>query len=323
MAKSLPAEALDFSLLPTDNNRLMALCGAMDGHLRDIEKALEVRIARRGEKFRVWGEPQRTRRAKEILFHFYEHALHPHFSESLPLKLLDVAQEKGKSPFSRIMKPEAKSGNQKGYLDAMESHDIVFAIGPAGTGKTFLAVAAALSCLFSQRVDKIVLTRPAVEAGERLGYLPGDLAQKVDPYLRPLFDALAHLAGAEVLSRLLASQMVEIAPLAYMRGRTLSRSFMILDEAQNTTREQMKMFLTRVGFDSKVVITGDLTQVDLPHPQQSGLMEAREVLLGVEGIAFVHFGSQDVMRHPLVERVVLAYEKHRLINTPLSQPASP
>ena len=306
-----------FSLEPVDNTRLANLCGAFDENLRQIETALEVTIARRGEHFSVQGA--QAAKAREVIEKFYGEARHHISVERLQLGLIEVMKGMGppdaQSEFvpllmTRKAEIHGRTPRQNDYLQAIQNHDITFGIGPAGTGKTYLAVACAVDALMRDAVRRLVLVRPAVEAGERLGFLPGDLAQKVDPYLRPLYDALYDLMGLDKVSKAFERGVIEIAPLAYMRGRTLNHSFIILDEAQNTTPEQMKMFLTRIGFGSKAVITGDVTQIDLARGQKSGLIETRNVLKDVRGIAFQDFLAEDVVRHPLVQKIVTAYEKH-------------
>jgi len=309
---------------PTDNLRLAHLSGAFDAHLRSIEAALAVRISRRDSAFRVDGGRAEATRALALLQSLYERAAQPITAEALQLALVEArsAQAGGPGNDAAALPPGAdainlhtrradlrgRTPNQVQYLHHILSHDITFGIGPAGTGKTFLAVACAVDALERSGVQRIVLTRPAVEAGERLGFLPGDLAQKVDPYLRPLYDALYDLMGPERVQVAFEKGMLEVAPLAFMRGRTLNNAFVILDEAQNTTPEQMKMFLTRIGFGSRAVVTGDVSQVDLPKGSGSGLIDAAAVLQGVRGIAFSHFSAADVVRHPLVARIVEAYE---------------
>jgi phosphate starvation-inducible PhoH-like protein len=304
---------------PLDNQRLARLCGALDANLRQIESALDVSIARRGGRFSVRGEPQQAARAAQALEMFYERAADELTLDDVQLGLTELLQGKplgkvrdDKLPQLLTRRPElhGRTPHQVQYIENILSHDITIGIGPAGTGKTYLAVACAVDALERDKVKRIVLVRPAVEAGERLGFLPGDLAQKVDPYLRPLYDALYDLAGFERTGKLLERGTIELAPLAYMRGRTLNHAFIILDEAQNTTPEQMKMFLTRIGFGAKAVVTGDVTQIDLARGQKSGLNEARRILAGVRGIAFSEFSAADVVRHPLVARIIDAYEKH-------------
>jgi phosphate starvation-inducible protein PhoH and related proteins len=309
--------AVNFSLEPVDNTLLSNLCGALDENLRQIETALEVSISHRGEQFSVQG-PQ-ARLARQVIEKFYSEAKYDITLERLQLGLIEAMKGMGEAdrdsefvPLLMTRKAEihGRTPRQNDYLQAIQEHDITFGIGPAGTGKTYLAVACAVDALQREAVRRLVLVRPAVEAGERLGFLPGDLAQKVDPYLRPLYDALYDLMGLDKVSKAFERGAIEIAPLAYMRGRTLNHSFIILDEAQNTTPEQMKMFLTRIGFGSKAVITGDVTQIDLARGQKSGLVETRSVLNGVRGIAFQDFLAEDVVRHPLVQKIVAAYEKH-------------
>lgn len=306
---------VELSFTPVDNDRLANLCGALDENLRQIENALDVSIARRGESFRVSGEAGQTRLATQALQRFYGQASAHLGLEEIQLGLIElsgpgtVQADDSLVLHTRRRDLHGRTPRQNQYIRHIKEFDITFGIGPAGTGKTYLAVACAVDAFERDLIKRIVLVRPAVEAGERLGFLPGDLAQKVDPYLRPLYDALYDLMGFEKVGKLFEKGTIEIAPLAYMRGRTLNHSFIILDEAQNTTPEQMKMFLTRMGFGSKVVVTGDVTQIDLPKSQKSGLIEARAVLGEVRGIAFTDFLSEDVVRHPLVQRIVLAYER--------------
>jgi len=311
------ANTLHFALEPLDNQRLAHLCGPLDENLRQIETALEVGIARRGEHFSIEGAQAEL--ARQVLQDFYREARHDLTLERLQLGLIEAMKWRSEPqpagdfvPLLMTRKAEirGRTPRQNAYLQAIQEHDITFGVGPAGTGKTYLAVACAVDALQREAVRRLVLVRPAVEAGEKLGFLPGDLAQKVDPYLRPLYDALYDLMGLEKVNRAFERGMIEIAPLAYMRGRTLNHSFIILDEAQNTTPEQMKMFLTRIGFGSKAVITGDVTQIDLARGQKSGLIEARGVLQEVRGIAFSDFLAEDVVRHPLVQKIVAAYERH-------------
>jgi phosphate starvation-inducible protein PhoH and related proteins len=310
---------LEISFTPVDNERLANLCGVLDENLRQIETALDVSIARRGEHFALTGKSGQARIAARILRNFYEQANRTLSLEDVQLGLIDaanpehaaVAPADAPALITRRQDLHGRTPRQVEYLHHILTHDLTFSIGPAGTGKTYLAVACAVDALERGSVKRIVLVRPAVEAGERLGFLPGDMAQKVDPYLRPLYDALYDLMGFDKVARMFDRGAIEIAPLAFMRGRTLNHSFVILDEAQNTTPEQMKMFLTRIGFGSKAVITGDVTQIDLQRGQKSGLVEAREVLKKVRGIAFTHFQSEDVVRHPLVQRIVNAYERYR------------
>ena len=308
------AKPAEVKLDPVDNQRLARLCGALDAHLRQIESALDVTIARRGARFTVRGE--QAARAAQALEHFYDRATGDLTIDDVQLGLTELMQgissKKGDVPqlLTRRQDLHGRTPHQVQYIESILEHDLTLGIGPAGTGKTYLAVACAVDALERDKVKRIVLVRPAVEAGERLGFLPGDLAQKVDPYLRPLYDALYDLMGFEKTGKLLERGTIELAPLAYMRGRTLNHAFIILDEAQNTTPEQMKMFLTRIGFGAKAVVNGDVTQIDLARGQKSGLIEARRILEGVRGIAFTQFGAQDVVRHPLVARIIDAYEKH-------------
>ena len=309
-----PAE---ISFTPVDNHRLANLCGALDENLRQIQTALDVGITRRGEHFALTGTPDRTRIATRVLRDFYDKAADPLSLDAVQLALIEAGHKGAAhaavpSPGLITLKKDlhGRTPRQNEYLINIQKHDITFSIGPAGTGKTYLAVACAVDALERDAVQRIILVRPAVEAGERLGFLPGDMAQKVDPYLRPLYDALYDLMGYDKVAKMFERQAIEVAPLAFMRGRTLNHAFIILDEAQNTTREQMKRFLTRIGFGSKAVITGDVTQIDLPKGQISGLVEAQAVLKKVRGIAFTFFDSTDVVRHPLVQRIVNAYDKY-------------
>jgi len=299
---------------PLNNTRLSNLCGPTDQHLRAIEEALGVRIAHRHEQFKVDGPKLKAQRAMDLLQALYEIAARAIPEATVQLMLSgDGTVEAGDGPSLATRRADLKprSTNQALYLDNIASHDITIGIGPAGTGKTYLAVAAAVDALQRSAVQRIVLTRPAVEAGERLGFLPGDLNQKVDPYLRPLYDALYDLMGFEQVQKAFERQALEIAPLAFMRGRTLNNAFVILDEAQNTTPEQMKMFLTRIGFGTRAVITGDVSQIDLPKTQLSGLIDAERTLRRVDGIAITRLTSQDIVRHPLVARIVDAYDLSR------------
>jgi phosphate starvation-inducible PhoH-like protein len=296
---------------PLNNTRLSHLCGPTDEHLRTIEAALEVRIAHRHEQFKVEGPKAKAQRAMDMLQAMYEIAARPIAAATVQLMLAgDGSMDHADGPRLNTRRADLKPRtlNQAVYLDNIASHDITLGIGPAGTGKTYLAVAAAVDALQRNTVQRIVLTRPAVEAGERLGFLPGDMNQKVDPYLRPLYDALYDLMGFEQVAKAFERQALEIAPLAFMRGRTLNNAFVILDEAQNTTTEQMKMFLTRIGFGAKAVITGDVSQIDLPKTQLSGLIDAERVLKRVQGIAITRLTSADIVRHPLVARIVDAYD---------------
>ncbi|MSQ70866.1 MAG: PhoH family protein [Betaproteobacteria bacterium] len=306
---------LEIEFSPVDNLRLANLCGALDENIRQIEAALDITIARRGERFAIRGEPQQMARGAEALQRFYRNAGKDLGVEDIQLGLIEFRRpDSADEPDDPVLQTRrsdlrGRTPRQRSYIQSILAHDIAFAIGPAGTGKTYLAVACAVDALERDTVKRIVLVRPAVEAGERLGFLPGDLAQKVDPYLRPLYDALYDLMGFDRVQKLFERSAIELAPLAYMRGRTLNHAFIILDEAQNTTPEQMKMFLTRMGFGSKAVITGDVTQVDLPRGARCGLVEAQRILTGVRGIAFNMFQSEDVVRHPLVQRIVDAYER--------------
>ncbi len=310
---------------PPNNARLAELCGPLDENLRQIEVAFDVRITRRGNSATISGDPAPTQQALDLLRSLWTRPDARFSLEDIQLELVQAAQ--GQRPklapvddepvlYTRRESLHGRTPNQVQYIRHILQHDITFGIGPAGTGKTFLAVACAVDALERHAISRLVLTRPAVEAGERLGFLPGDLTQKVDPYLRPLYDALYDLLGMEKTQKLFERGTIEIAPLAFMRGRTLNQSFVILDEAQNTTPEQMKMFLTRIGFGSRAVITGDTSQVDLPRGAQSGLAEAAKVLADVRGIAFSRFTSEDVVRHPLVARIVDAYAAHDALRPP-------
>ncbi len=314
----------DIVLEPAENDRLANLCGQFDEHLRQIERRLNVEIAARGNRFRVTGIPGAADVAGDVLHSLYDIAghdrldperVHVHLQESLmnqadaesgPDRGDDDAAELAIQTRRKLIRPRGR--NQTLYLKSIREHDLAFGIGPAGTGKTYLGVAAAVEALDSEQIRRIVLVRPAVEAGERLGFLPGDMSQKIDPYLRPMYDALYDMLGAETVTRLIERNVIEVAPLAFMRGRSLNESFVLLDEAQNTSVEQMKMFLTRIGFGSRAVVTGDVTQIDLPSGQRSGLRNATEILDGVKGVAFTYFSPRDVVRHPLVQRIVEAYE---------------
>jgi phosphate starvation-inducible PhoH-like protein len=339
------AQPLEFTAPRDDNARLANLCGPLDENLRQIEQALDVTLQRRGFRIAIRGRGAKL--ALGALETFYNRAREPLSVDDIQLALVEArhpgnnrhspgadsdetpsrfdpdhpfdepvgiddedAEELGPKLYTRRADLRGRTPAQREYLKQIVSHDVTFGVGPAGTGKTYLAVACAVDALERDQVKRIVLTRPAVEAGERLGFLPGDLAQKVDPYLRPLYDALYDLLGFDKTAKMFERQMIEIAPLAYMRGRTLNHAFIILDEAQNTTPEQMKMFLTRIGFGSKAVVTGDTTQVDLPRGAKSGLIEAQQVLANVRGIALTRFTSADVVRHPLVARIVEAYDRH-------------
>ncbi|MBK1648191.1 PhoH family protein [Rhabdochromatium marinum] len=318
-AARAPADSLDFELTPEDNVRLANLCGQFDQHLRLIERRLGIEINNRGGQFRLIGQAEILPLGEQLLRDLYAltdtevltpELLHLHLQPSS----VEAARASAELPEVLIKTKRglirARGASQQEYLHAILRHDISFGIGPAGTGKTYLAVASAVEALETERVRRLLLVRPAVEAGERLGFLPGDLAQKIDPYLRPLYDALFEMIGFERVSKLIERNVIEVAPLAYMRGRTLNDAFIILDEAQNTTPKQMKMFLTRIGFGSRAVVTGDVTQIDLPHGQPSGLRHAIEVLRAVNGISFTFFTSRDVVRHALVQRIVNAYDDH-------------
>jgi phosphate starvation-inducible PhoH-like protein len=308
---------LRHTFTPHNNTRLSHLCGPTDEHLRTIELALDVKIAHRHEQFKVDGHKVKATRAMEVLQALYERAAKAIPPEQVQLMLAgDSADEDGAHVLqTRRTDLRPRTPTQAAYLDNIAAHDISFGIGPAGTGKTYLAVACAVDALERSAVQRIVLTRPAVEAGEKLGFLPGDLSQKVDPYLRPLYDALYDLMGYDRVQKAFERNAIEIAPLAFMRGRTLNNAFIILDEAQNTTPEQMKMFLTRIGFGAKAVVTGDVSQIDLPKGQLSGLIDAERVLKRVKGISVTRFTSADVVRHPLVARIVDAYDGQRTATT--------
>ncbi len=307
---------MEITLNPEDNHRIANLCGALDENLKQIEDALDVGIARRGAHFKLSGDKENIQLAIQLIENFYERSKKPISLEDIQLGLVELHKLKPEDItvampvlMTRRQDLHGRTARQVSYLQQIQDFDITFGIGPAGTGKTYLAVASAIDAMTRDKVKRIVLVRPAVEAGERLGFLPGDLSQKVDPYLRPLYDALYDLAGYDTVNKMFERGAIEVAPLAYMRGRTLNQSFIILDEAQNTTPEQMKMFLTRIGFGTKAVITGDVTQIDLGRGQKSGLIEAKEVLKEVRGIAFTHFLSEDVVRHPLVQKIINAYEQ--------------
>ncbi len=314
---------MEITLQPEDNVRLNNLCGALDENIKQIETALEVNINRRGSTFNISGKLDNTRLAAQLIENFYVRAKKPLELEDVQLGLVEIDRLKPEDVSSTAMPVlmtrrgdlHGRTPRQVAYLQQIQDHDITFGIGPAGTGKTYLAVASAVDAMSRDRVKRIVLVRPAVEAGEKLGFLPGDLNQKVDPYLRPLYDALYDLAGYDSVNKMFERGAIEVAPLAYMRGRTLNQSFIILDEAQNTTPEQMKMFLTRIGFGTKAVITGDVTQIDLQRHQKSGLVEAQKILKDVKGIAMTHFLSADVVRHPLVQKIINAYEDYELKNS--------
>ncbi len=314
----------DVVLEPADNSRLANLCGQFDEHLKQIEERLDIEIASRGNHFRITGQPGAIEAGSNVIESLFEmtgreridpQRVHMLLAETVMTDQSDVAgatevdfdaDELTIQTRRKLIRP--RGANQAGYIKSIQEHDLAFGIGPAGTGKTYLAVAAAVEALDSEEVRRIVLVRPAVEAGERLGFLPGDMSQKVDPYLRPMYDALYDMLGTEQVMKLIERNVIEIAPLAFMRGRSLNESFVLLDEAQNTSVEQMKMFLTRIGFGSRAVVTGDITQIDLPSGQTSGLRNAVEILDGLDGIGFTYFTRRDVVRHPLVRRIVRAYE---------------
>ena len=313
------AHSLDITLDPADNQRLANLCGQFDEHLRLIERRMGVEINNRGNMFRIIGVKKSVDRTEEILRELYfetdKNTLDPevvnlHLHDEGPDNVIDIKKRSGAEVIIQTKRGQVRGRgeNQQHYLRSIADHDVSFGVGPAGTGKTYLAVASAVEALERDQVRRIILTRPAVESGERLGFLPGDLAQKIDPYLRPLYDALYEMMGFEKVARLMERNVIEVAPLAYMRGRSLNESFIILDEAQNTTVEQMKMFLTRIGFGSKVVVTGDVTQIDLPKGQLSGLRQVIDILNNVDGLGFSFFTPKDVVRHPLVKRIVEAYD---------------
>ena len=311
----MKASTKELRFEPADNKRLANLCGPLDANLRQLEAALDVAIARKGTRVKLTGSAEAVERTADLLEQFYAQAERPIELDDVQLAVIDsrnpgLADDDAPRLMTRRRDLAGRTPNQRDYLEKILAHDVTLGIGPAGTGKTYLAVACAVDALERDAVKRIVLVRPAVEAGERLGFLPGDLAQKVDPYLRPLYDALYDLMGFERVGKMFEKGAIEIAPLAYMRGRTLNHAFIILDEAQNTTPEQMKMFLTRMGFGAKAVVTGDPTQIDLPRGTQSGLIEAMHILKDVRGIAMTHFAASDVVRHPLVGRIVEAYEAH-------------
>jgi phosphate starvation-inducible PhoH-like protein len=307
----------NITLPDNDNKKLANLCGVLDENLKQIANGFDITLKRSGSKFSMDGDKKSIEQAAKLIEKFYQKANKPILPEDIQLSLIEfikMPQNINTDDIQLLTKKNDLQGrtiNQKNYLKNIQHFDINFGIGPAGTGKTYLAVASAVDALNKEKVKRIVLVRPAVEAGERLGFLPGDLAQKVDPYLRPLYDALYDLAGYDQVTKLFDKGILEVAPLAYMRGRTLNQSFIILDEAQNTTPEQMKMFLTRIGFGTKAVVTGDITQIDLPKGQSSGLIEIQKVLNKVEGIKFTHFKAEDVVRHPLVQKIINAYEKYQ------------
>jgi len=314
----------EFTLLPADNHRLAIFCGQFDAHLRQIEQRLKVEIANRGNQFKVTGFADAVKAASAVMHTLFDATnedvitpedIHLAMQESSIQQIIEPLPDESAAVEQVFIKTKqgvikGRGKNQQDYLKKIKTCDINFGVGPAGTGKTYLAVACAVDALQAETVRRIILVRPAVEAGEKLGFLPGDMAQKVDPYLRPLYDALYDMLGFERVEKLLEKNVIEVAPLAFMRGRTLNDSFIILDEAQNTTTEQIKMFLTRVGFGSTAVVTGDVTQIDLPNDKMSGLKHVLQVLKGVDGISFTAFGAKDVVRHPLVQRIVLAYERY-------------
>jgi phosphate starvation-inducible PhoH-like protein len=313
----MPSKAVEVRLDPVDNQRLARLCGALDENLRQIESALDVSIARRGARFTVRGGPQQAERAARALENFYDKAAGELSLDDVQLGLAELTRgavpadaAAGPALATRRADLHGRTPRQVQYIEQILAHDITFGVGPAGTGKTYLAVACAVDALERDKVKRIVLVRPAVEAGERLGFLPGDLTQKVDPYLRPMYDALYEMLGFDRVAKFIERNVIEVAPLAFMRGRSLNDSFIILDEAQNTTPEQMKMFLTRIGFGSRAVVTGDVTQTDLPAGKMSGLRHVINILRNTEGVAFTFFEAADVVRHPLVQRIVKAYEAH-------------
>ena len=323
--------SIDLAFEPADNSRLANLCGQFDEHLRQIEQRLGVEINNRGNQFRVIGAPKLAQAAGAILNQLYDataherikkETVHVSLQESGIMALLGGKHESDAERQADVIvstqegRIRGRGPNQRQYLQSISECDLTFGIGPAGTGKTYLAVASAVAALNRDQVRRLVLVRPAVEAGERLGFLPGDLTEKVDPYLRPIYDALYEMLGFERVGKLLERGVIEVAPLAFMRGRTLNESFIILDEAQNTTIDQMKMFLTRIGFGSRTVVTGDITQVDIPQPRRSGLRDAVELLRGMPGVSFTLFTAADVVRHPLVQRIVAAYEQRDLPENP-------
>lgn len=319
---------ITFHVEPDDVKRLANLCGQLDSHIKQIAKHFKIKIYNRGARFQIEGDLGKAEAVKNLINHLY-HETHNGTQITPDLIHLLLREAKAEHSYKRkkssanhddshiIKTPrmmiQARGDNQQDYLKTIREHVLNFGVGPAGTGKTYLAVACAVEALMRDEVSRILLVRPAVEAGEKLGFLPGDLSQKIDPYLRPLYDALNDMMGSEQVEKLIERNVIEVAPLAYMRGRTLSHSYIILDESQNTTREQMKMFLTRIGFGSKAVVTGDITQIDLPRGVQSGLRHVLDVLKDVEGIGLIHFASSDVVRHPLVQKVVEAYEKSESI----------
>jgi phosphate starvation-inducible PhoH-like protein len=331
------AAAREFALEPADNSRLASLCGPLDANLRLVESRMGVQIRRRGHSFRVQGARAAAASTESVLRDlFAQTKTHEVTAEQVHLTLVEHSNGEGLNGADVVIAHAPRSGehdgetgahgkrgtikargiHQREYLSNIHQHDLTFGIGPAGTGKTYLAVACAVEAMSAERVRRIVLVRPAVEAGERLGFLPGDMAQKVDPYLRPMYDALYEMMGYDRVARFIERNAIEVAPLAFMRGRSLNESFIILDEAQNTTIEQMKMFLTRIGFGSRAVVTGDLTQTDLPTGRMSGLHHAQLILRGVQGVGFTFFDARDVVRHELVQRIVEAYESHEVVREP-------
>jgi phosphate starvation-inducible PhoH-like protein len=319
------AHSLDLALEPADNERLAELCGQFDAHLRQLEQRLGVEINSRGNRFRIIGEAGSVQLARQILEGLYlETGQGPVTPEKVHLYLQEAGADRGTvdtAPAGEVVVIKTPGGaitprgvNQRHYLQNILHNDLNFGVGPAGTGKTYLAVACAVQALEQEKVSRLVLVRPAVEAGERLGFLPGDMTQKVDPYLRPLYDALYEMLGIDRVAKLIERNVIEVAPLAFMRGRSLNDAFIILDEAQNTTVEQMKMFLTRIGFGSTAVVTGDITQIDLPKHVLSGLRQAAEVLREQPGISFTFFAARDVVRHPLVQRIIAAYDEYDRTN---------
>ena len=307
-------QELKFTVEPYDNDRLANMCGQFDSNIRMIEERLDVKIHYRGSNFSVAGAESVVDAAKTVVLRLYADAgdaispdmVHLSLQECCSRDVDFLCDDDVVRARKVSIKPRGK--NQRSYIKNIRENDVNFGIGPAGTGKTYLGVGCAVEALEMDRVQRLILVRPAVEAGEKLGFLPGDLSQKVDPYLRPIYDALYDMLGFDRVGKLIAKNIIEIAPLAYMRGRTLNNSFVILDEAQNTTRQQMKMFLTRIGFGSTAVITGDITQVDLPGRERNGLEDAVKLLKGIEGISFTNFSSKDVVRHPLVQKIIEAYE---------------
>ena len=318
------AADIKINLEPNDTRRLATLCGPFDQNIKQLESRLGIHIRNRGNLFQLSGPDERVKAGRAVISQLYIETLKNEILDSETIHLFlqeagieELVQSKDiETKSSALIRTRRKSikprgANQRSYIDLIRTHDVNFGIGPAGTGKTYLAVACAVEALERQNISRILLVRPAVEAGEKLGFLPGDLSQKIDPYLRPLYDALYEMLGIELVNKYIERNIIEVAPLAFMRGRTLNNSFIILDEGQNTTVEQMKMFLTRIGFGSTAVVTGDVTQIDLPNTgngQRSGLVHVQRVLRQVEGLSFTRFGSKDVVRHPLVQRIVEAYE---------------